>query len=219
MERIGIKYEHEIVKTKLEIHEQALRYTVQEIHDNIGQVLSLAKLHLGTMDFDRPEEVAQKAFYSNQLVGQAIRDLRNLARHLNADRIDNIGLLKALDYELSCVPAERSAEPLLQTSGQLPLLSKEQELMLFRIIQESIHCFLGLGDQSRVGVCLKNSTDHFEITINNKDKQNLASDCMQLPAHYLSKIHNRAALAGAAVRINRHTDNDTTIHITLPISH
>ncbi|WP_276480656.1 sensor histidine kinase [Paraflavitalea pollutisoli] len=196
-----------------------MKHTVQEIHDNIGQVLSLAKLHLGTLDFTRPDEVAQKAFYSKQLVGQAIRDLRNLARHLNADRFDNLGLLKALDYELACIPAERSADPLLQTSGQLPALSKEQELMLFRIIQESIHCFLGLGDQSRVSVCLKTNTDHFEIAISNIDQQELIAEQTPLPAAYLSKIHNRAALAGATLQIDQHSPNDLTIKINLPLSH
>lgn len=216
---MGIKYEHEIVKTKLEIHEQALKYTVQEIHDNIGQVLSLAKLHLGTLDFARPDEVAQKTFYSKQLLGQAIKDLRNLAKHLNADGIDSIGLLKALDYELSSVPLERSADPLLQTTGHLPVLSKEQELMLFRIIQESIHCFLGLTDHSKVSVCMKSSRDHFDIAISNKEKKGSPSDGELLPDDYLNKIHNRAALAGATLRIDRPNSNETTINITLPLSH
>lgn len=219
MKRMGIKYEHEIVKTKLEIHEQALKYTVQEIHDNIGQVLSLAKLHLGTLDFERPDEVAQKTFYSNQLLGQAIKDLRNLAKHLHADRLDSIDFLKALDHELAYVPHERSADPLFQSTGLLPLLSKEQELMLFRIIQESIHCFLGLNDHSRVAVCLTSSANQFDIAICNKTRNGRPPGSELLPNDYLSKIHTRAALAGAKVRVDRHNGQETTIYITLPLSH
>lgn len=219
MKRMGIKYEHEIVKTKLEIQEQALKYTVQEIHDNIGQVLSLAKLHLGTLDFARPDEVAQKTFYSKQLLAQAIRDLRNLAKHLNADRLDSVGLLKALDYELACVPPDRSAEPLLQTTGHLPQLSKEQELMLFRIIQESIHCFLGLDDHSRVSVHMTSSQDHFDIIISNIERNEQLPGGDLLPDEYLGKIQHRAALIGAKLQIEKHNSSDTTIHITLPLSH
>jgi signal transduction histidine kinase len=41
-------FQQELLKTQIEIQEQTLKNISQEIHDNIGQVLSLAKLNLST---------------------------------------------------------------------------------------------------------------------------------------------------------------------------
>src|ERR1700704_3816595 len=49
-------FQQEILRTQLEIQEQTLKTISQEIHDNIGQVLSLAKLNLGTIDQNNTEK-------------------------------------------------------------------------------------------------------------------------------------------------------------------
>ena len=54
------RYQQELLKTQLEIQEQTLKTISQEIHDNIGQVLSLAKLNLNTMDMSKQEALKEK---------------------------------------------------------------------------------------------------------------------------------------------------------------
>ena len=51
-EQLKVTFEKEILGSKLEIQEQTLKNVSQEIHDNIGQVLSLAKLNINTMSSD-----------------------------------------------------------------------------------------------------------------------------------------------------------------------
>ena len=45
------QFQQELLQTQLEIQEQTLKTISQEIHDNIGQVLSLAKLNLSTYGY------------------------------------------------------------------------------------------------------------------------------------------------------------------------
>lgn len=214
---MGIIHEHEIIKTKLEIQEQALKNIVQEIHDNIGQILSLAKLHLGTLDFSKPEEVAQKTFNSNQLIGKAIKDLRNLAKHLDADHVNRIGLLKSLDYELGFLPKERAGDPLLTVTGTIGALDKEKELMLFRMVQEGIRYFLEGNNSSLISIQVLCQPDALIIKLfntmrHNEEQQNGLNDtCLQM-------IYNRSALIGASMYIDHNSENQTTIHITFPFS-
>src|SRR5215216_148874 len=59
-EQLKVTFEKEILESKLEIQEQTLKNISQEIHDNIGQVLSLAKLHINTMSVDDPEALVEK---------------------------------------------------------------------------------------------------------------------------------------------------------------
>ncbi len=51
-EQFKIILEKEILEAQLEIQEQTLKNISQEIHDNIGQTLSLAKLNLNTINMD-----------------------------------------------------------------------------------------------------------------------------------------------------------------------
>ena len=47
-----LRFQQELLKTKIEIQNQTFQNISQEIHDNIGQVLSLVKLNLHTADFN-----------------------------------------------------------------------------------------------------------------------------------------------------------------------
>src|SRR6185295_17248231 len=51
LEKIRLNYDKELFKAQLEMQEETLQYISSEIHDNVGQFLSLAKLNLNTLDF------------------------------------------------------------------------------------------------------------------------------------------------------------------------
>ena len=84
-EQLKVDFEKQILESKLEIQEQTFRNISQEIHDNIGQVLSLAKLTINTMDVNDTTILKTKIDNSKSLVGKAIEDLRNLSRNLNTE--------------------------------------------------------------------------------------------------------------------------------------
>src|SRR5262245_52453559 len=48
--QLKLSYENEMLRLNLEIQEQTFENISQEIHDNIGQVLTLAKFHLNSID-------------------------------------------------------------------------------------------------------------------------------------------------------------------------
>src|SRR6516164_4508516 len=49
LEQIKLNAEKELFKAQLEMQEETFQYISQEIHDNVGQFLSLAKLQLNTL--------------------------------------------------------------------------------------------------------------------------------------------------------------------------
>src|SRR5690606_19358698 len=71
-ENMELSFQKTLLQSQLEIQEQTLKNISQEIHDNIGQVLSLAKLNLFTMNPDQPDLLNQKIQDSRELVSKAI---------------------------------------------------------------------------------------------------------------------------------------------------
>ena len=92
------QFEQELLQTQIEIQEQTLKTISEEIHDNIGQVLSLAKLNLNTIEAAENNKV--KLTDTKNLISKAINDLRDLSRSLHGERIGDIGLEEAIANEL-----------------------------------------------------------------------------------------------------------------------
>lgn len=93
-ERMSIQFEQTLLRSKLEIQEQTFNNISKEIHDNIGQVLSLARINVNGIDASGQESRLQRI---DDLLGKAISDLRNLSHSLDSEVIRSAGWLKAAE--------------------------------------------------------------------------------------------------------------------------
>ncbi|GAA4339416.1 sensor histidine kinase [Flaviaesturariibacter amylovorans] len=148
------QFNQELLHTRIEIQEQTLKHIAQEIHDNIGQTLSLAKLHLNTIGTREGHEGAEKLGTTKDLVSKAIVDLRGLSRTLNSDAVLSGGLLKAVESELALIGRAGVFTTSLEITGQPVSLDPQKELILFRIVQEALNNSIKHSEASRIVVSL-----------------------------------------------------------------
>lgn len=135
-ERMNIEFEQTLLKSKLEIQEHTFTEISREIHDNIGQVLSLVRINLNTLD--APVE-AKKINLMDELLGKAITDLRSLSHSLDADHIRNKGWITAVTRLLNDLQKSGKYKTHLQQDDDLPALGNDKPIILFRMIQEIIN--------------------------------------------------------------------------------
>lgn len=165
------QYEHTLLQSQLEIQEQTFRNISQEIHDNIGQVLSLAKLNLNTIN---EANFREKLEVTDELVGKAIADLRDLSRSLNGEKITDLGLYVALAQELATIEKTVAVKTLLLGDDIDQLLNGEQVIILFRMMQELFnnivkHANAGcievslLATEQEVKICIKDDGVGFDL--------------------------------------------------------
>lgn len=154
-----------LLQTQLEIQEQTLRTISQEIHDNVGQVLSLAKLNLNTLDLNTGSSKEEKITRSIQLVSKAINDLRDLSRSLNGDKIADLGLQDAIDNELKIIQNTGLMETALMIEGTPYLLQSQQEIVIFRIVQESLNNSVKHSKAKNINILIEYQPSHCNITI------------------------------------------------------
>jgi len=91
--------QQELLQAQLEMQDHTFRAVSQEIHDNVGQILSLAKVHLNIITFEREEHEALNTI--KELVSNAISELRDLSNGYYADRLVEEGLLVAIRHQLT----------------------------------------------------------------------------------------------------------------------
>jgi len=90
------RFEEEITLSKIEIREKTLENISWEIHDNVGQLLSVAKMQLNIFQLGLNDEQQKELKETSDLIGKSLQELRNLARSLNPANFRTLGFLKAV---------------------------------------------------------------------------------------------------------------------------
>jgi len=210
------RFQQELLRTQLEIQEQTLKNISKEIHDNIGQVLSLAKLNLNTMDASNNPST-DKISSSKNLVGKAILDLRGLLRSLSSDRIANMGLYHAIEYELEQINKTDLYQTRLEMEGDLPNLDEQKELILFRMVQETLQNITRQGTAKNIHVSLKNSEHDLELLISSDGMSSDTVSPRENNGSGYCKMHKRAKVINVDFTLNRKTQS-TEVKLVLPLN-
>ncbi len=118
--------------------EEERRRLSRELHDETAQVLSAVKLQLGLERETAAPELADRLARILSLVDSGIASIRSVTNDLRPTLLDDLGFLPAL-RALAQSFGERSAlDVRLRTPAELPPLSDEAELALFRALQEAL---------------------------------------------------------------------------------
>lgn len=126
-----IQYETEIIESQIEIREQTLRNISWELHDNIGQLLALAKIQLQSVK-ENPDFIKDV----NDNLTIIISEVRSLSKSINPDYIRNINLKEAVQLEMNRFNKLNYINATLAIEGCTFELDKKAEIIIFRMLQE-----------------------------------------------------------------------------------
>jgi len=125
------RFEREIAETQIEIREETLRNISWELHDNIGQLLTLAKIQTQNAAGDE-QQVKEAA----ETIGKGLEEIRALSRLINPEALKNLSLTEALHLEIERYNRMGYILAALEESGNFFELDKKAEIVIFRILQE-----------------------------------------------------------------------------------
>lgn len=214
-EALKATYEQTILKTQLEIQEQTFHNVSQEIHDNIGQVLSFVKLNLSTAYGLSEEEKDDKITESKDLVAQAIGDLRDLSKSLSFDHISANGFIETIKTEVQRINKSKLVEINFTLDGTYYSLGEQRELVLFRIMQESVNNALKHSGAKYLTVSLRYTENLFTLTVLDNGSGFDFKEALAKNGSGLKNIKNRASLIGAEYTINSFVGQGSEIKVTL----
>ena len=168
--RVENEFQKNMLLTQLEIQEQTFRQISREIHDHIGQRLTLARLYINGISEAIPVNEFEAINESSMLIEEAITDLKNLSRSLTANLIRDEGLLHAMQMETNRVSKLTGLKISLQINDELPFLSVENELIIFRIIQESLQNIIRHAEATNVEIRFIYKDDLLRLSIGDDGK-------------------------------------------------
>lgn len=150
----------------LEIQETERRRLAIELHDEIGQALTAAKINLQSLQrFPEPANLARRLEDSVQIVDRAFNQVRSLSLELRPSLLDDLGLASAVRW-LTAQHAARAGVALHFVSelGDARF-EPAVEIASFRIIQEAVNNIVKHAGATAMTVDLRETGDVLHVRV------------------------------------------------------
>ena len=215
---VKANYDKELYKAQLEIQEQTFQEISREIHDNVGQNLSLAKLNLNTLDLEMKDETNASIEEISDILEKSLEDLRHLSLSLNADIIRRGGLKNSIERQMGFLKRGGKFNIHMDVLGEYTRLDETKEIILFRIMQEAINNIIRHSKATNIMISLHYFPDFLKMHIQDNGKGfNLIEKSNG--TNHLNGIYNmqhRAKIINAQFEMDTAVGNGTSIIVTTP---
>jgi len=208
-------HENTLLQSMLEMQEQTFQHISREIHDNIGQKLTLAKLYMNTLSYGDTDKTKLAVKDSLDLISSSIESLSDISRSMSSELILNNGLVKGIETEINNLNKSLLYTAHFSITGREVFLSGNAELVIFRIMQECINNFIKHAGGSTISIHLNYSADKLLLQVKDDGK---GFDTTAFAAGSgINNMRKRAAILGGQCDFTS-GKNGTTINIKIPIN-
>jgi len=120
----------------LRAQDEERRRIGREIHDSLGQLLSVLKMKIDAMTVAPAtyEEINE----CGSLVEECVKEVRTISYLLYPPMLEEMGLTSAIPWYLDGFSRRSGIKATFSAPGEFGRLSRDAELVLFRVLQESL---------------------------------------------------------------------------------
>jgi hypothetical protein len=215
-QELETRYEQQLMQARLEIQEQTLTYLAEEIHDHVGQILSLARIQLSS--FREGEAVDFPLLHdARDNVARSLHDLRSLTKTMHSGHVRSFDIRKAVDEEVQRITRSGIVAISITSEGDEHSIGDDKQLILFRIIQECLNNCLKHARATNVNIGFVWSPAQLHIRVRDDGQGFDADRALRLKRGLgLQNILNRARLSGGTSFIHSTPGEGTTVTVQIP---
>jgi two-component system, NarL family, sensor histidine kinase UhpB len=195
----------------LRAQEQERQRIAQDLHDEVNQALTAITLRLEASAQNAPADLQKELRETKLLANQAMGELLTIARELRPTALDDHGLLPALRQQVRDFSERTGIHADFRRRGDVPPLSDDQQLVIYRVTQESLSNVAQHAGASAVEV---------ELSFVGRTVLRIADDGRGVNGGRngglgLSGMRERALLVGGTLDVRSRRGNGTTITLTM----
>jgi PAS domain S-box-containing protein len=152
----------------LRAQDEERRRIGREIHDSLGQYLSVLKMRLDAMNITppTPEEISESA----NLAEECVKQVRTLSYLLYPPMLEEMGLTSAIPWYLEGFSKRSGIQTAFHAPHDFGRLSRDAELVLFRVLQESLTNVQRHSGSKTAEINISYANDVFELQVIDKGR-------------------------------------------------
>jgi signal transduction histidine kinase len=209
----------------LTAQERERRRISLELHDELGQSLTLLKLQVGSIEKKlRKGQKSLKETCESTLnyIDKMIEDVRRLARDLSPSILEDLGFSAAIRWLFKDFAEHSNIKISLNIVDVDPLFDREAQIILYRIFQEALANIGKHAHASQVSVAIKQNGNSvsFQVEDNGSgfNPEEVESRSPTSKSLGLAAMHERARMLGGLLDISSQQGRGTTIALSIPVN-
>lgn len=209
-------HQKELLATQLEIQQATMQQIGRELHDNIGQKLTLVSLYTQQLLYEnKVPEVRERIEQVSQIINQSLQDLRSLSKTLTDDNINQKEIVTLIQEEVDNTNAFKRCNVSFTYNFRQLDLGFVHKNVLLRITQEFIQNSIKHANCKNIFINLSTSEEVlWELNIKDDgigfDRSRITSNGIGL-----TNMKNRAEIIGAHFSLESLKNKGTSINIIL----
>jgi signal transduction histidine kinase len=217
-EKVEIDKQHKVdlLNTQLQSQQQTMQHIGTEIHDNVGQKLTLASLYAKQLSTNSSGETEKKIAAVGNIIDESLAELRQLSKTLTNPELANASLFVLLKEEAKRINASGICHVSISHSGSDIVLPQADKNILFRLLQEFIQNSLKHSGCRKISILLDKQEEKLLITATDDGKgfdTSVASTGIGL-----QNMRRRAEQLNAIYDLNSEAGRGTILTLQLTLS-
>ena len=184
----------------------------RELHDEIGQTLTVALLTLKRAVDRAPASIRGELEDTQETVRASLDEVRGIARRLRPDALEDLGLHSALNALCSEFAQATGIAVVKQIAPQSDRLKPDLELVCYRIAQESLTNVARHAGASKVWLDLHTTGDQLTLRIADDGRGGVVVE-----GAGINGMRERALLVNATLTITSPSGEGTEVRLAIPL--
>lgn len=210
------EHQRELLSTQIEIQNQTMQHIGREIHDNIGQKLTLASLYTQQLAYEnKAPQITESIENISTIINESLSELRQLSKSLTDDTINDLSIIQLLLQETEKINELKKVKVIFNNSGSGLNPSYQIKSVLLRICQEFIQNSIKHSDCKNIYIDLTNSDQILKLQLKddgigfdiNKESVGIG----------LKNIKKRSEMIGGKYYLESTPDSGTQLSISIQI--
>ena len=180
----------------------------KDLHDGVGQQLLVIKNRL--MSFGDEE--------TKKMVDHTIEEVRTISRDLHPFQLQEMGITKAIEYTINQIDENTTLFISAEIDNIDNIFSKEDEVNIYRIVQESLSNILKHAKAEAGKVSIKKFSNDIVISIrDNGIGFDFAEKYQDVKSLGLKTLLERTRFLKGQMKVTSKKDNGTVIEFQFPL--
>lgn len=193
---------------------ERLRIT-RNLHDEVGQVLTGVLLQLDALGSADPGDRRRRVDETREAVRHALEEVRRIAEELRPQLLEHLGLVSALTELSRRFGGQSGIAVEHRFAADLPNLSPDAELAIYRVTQESLTNVARHARASRVALTLESGGDSVVLRVIDDGRGMV--DQASSNGGGLRGMRERAVLVGGALAVKPGQHGGLEVRLEVPV--
>ena len=214
---VDLLHKQELLKTQTEIQNETMKYIGREIHDNVGQQLTLSSLYLQQLIFEKKApHISEKLNDINAIINQSLDDLRLLSKSLTNDSVANSSISELIENECKKLRDLKNINITFEDKLNIEVISNQVKSIILRITQEFIQNSIKHSKCQSIEIAISNAKNKIMFSLKDNGKGFDISN-MNNEGSGINNMKKRTEMIYGSFQLESTIKNGTKLIIEIPL--